>query len=228
MLKKHSKFFESLLLIIDLFVLSISWILSYYLRMYSGIIPVYTKIPPFKIYLTLLIFMIPLWSIVFRVFGLYRPRRISTRVSEVIDIGKASTFATLILISLTFLFRQYEFSRLTFFYFWLINIVFLSLTRILFRAFLSFIRKKGYNQRFALVVGTEKLGQELVHKLRSHLDLGVQIKGFIANKPDNIGAEIQGTKILGSHLNIRELIKKHGIDIVFIALPYHAHNQLKH
>jgi len=227
MLKKHSKFFESLLLIVDWVCLSTAWMCSYYLRMYSGIIPAYKTIPPLKIYLMLLFFMIPLWGMVFKAFGLYRPRRISTRFSEVIDIGKASTFATLILVSLTFLFRQYEFSRLTFFYFWLINIVFLSLTRILFRAFLSFIRKKGYNRRFALVVGTEKLGQELVHKLRSHLDLGVQIKGFIANKPDNIGAEIQGTKILGSHLNIRELIKKHGIDIVFIALPYHAHNQLK-
>ena len=227
MLKKHSKFFESLLLIVDWVCLSTAWMCSYYLRMYSGIIPAYKTIPPLKIYLMLLFFMIPLWGMVFKAFGLYRPRRISTRFSEVIDIGKASTFATLILVSLTFLFRQYEFSRLTFFYFWLTNIVFLSLTRILFRAFLSFIRKKGYNRRFALVVGTEKLGQELVHKLRSHLDLGVQIKGFIANKPDNIGAEIQGTKILGSHLNIRELIKKHGIDIVFIALPYHAHNQLK-
>jgi len=227
MLKKHSKFFESLVLIVDWIGLSTAWMCSYYLRMYSGIIPAYKTIPPLKIYLMLLFFMIPLWGMVFKAFGLYRPRRISTRFSEVIDIGKASTFATLILVSLTFLFRQYEFSRLTFFYFWLTNIVFLSLTRILFRAFLSFIRKKGYNRRFALVVGTEKLGQELVHKLRSHLDLGVQIKGFIANKPDNIGAEIQGTKILGSHLNIRELIKKHGIDIVFIALPYHAHNQLK-
>ena len=118
MLKKHSKFFESFLLLIDWLILSISWIASYYLRFHSGIIPVYKGIPPFKIYLTLMIFMIPLWGVVFKVFGLYRPRRVSTRLSEVVDIGKASTFATLILISLTFLFRQYEFSRLTFLYFW--------------------------------------------------------------------------------------------------------------
>ena len=116
MLKKHSKFFESLLLLMDWATLSVSWTLSYYLRFYSGIIPVYKGIPPFKIYLTLFIFMIPLWSIVFRIFGLYRPRRVSSRMSEVVDIGKASTFAILIFISLTFLFRQYEFSRLTFFY----------------------------------------------------------------------------------------------------------------
>ena len=227
MLKKHSKFFESLLLIIDLFVLSISWMLSYYLRMYSGIIPVYTKIPPFKIYLTLLIFMIPLWSIVFRIFGLYRPRRVSSRMSEVVDIGKASTFAILIFISLTFLFRQYEFSRLTFFYFWFINIVFLSLARIVFREFLRFLRHKGYNQRYALIVGAEKMGQDLVTKLRKHPELGIQIAGFVTSDSNEIGNTIQGTKVLGKYSDVRELITNRGIDIIFVALPFHAHNQLK-
>src|SRR3990170_5915192 len=199
MLKKHSKFFESLLLIVDWVCLSTAWMCSYYLRMYSGIIPAYKTIPPLKIYLMLLFFMIPLWGMVFKAFGLYRPRRISTRFSEVIDIGKASTFATLILVSLTFLFRQYEFSRLTFFYFWLINIVFLSLTRIVFREFLRFLRHKGYNQRYALIVGAEKMGQDLVTKLRKHPELGIQIAGFVTSDSNEIGNTIQGTKVL-THL----------------------------
>jgi len=227
MLKKHSKFFESLLLLMDWASLSVSWALSYYLRFYSGIIPVYKGIPPFKIYLTLLLFMIPLWSVVFKTFGLYRPRRVSTRFSEVIDIGKASTFATLIFISLTFLFRQYEFSRLTFFYFWLINIVFLSLTRIVFREFLRFLRQKGYNQRYALIVGAEKMGQDLVTKLRKHPELGIQIAGFVTSDSNEIGNTIQGTKVLGKYSDVRELITNRGIDIIFVALPFHAHNQLK-
>jgi Undecaprenyl-phosphate glucose phosphotransferase len=227
MLKKHSKFFESLLLFMDWATLSVSWALSYYLRFYSGIIPVYKGIPPLKIYLTLLIFMIPLWSIVFKTFGLYRPRRVSTRFSEIIDIGKASTFATLIFISLTFLFRQYEFSRLTFLYFWLINIVFLSLTRIVFREFLRFLRQKGYNQRYALIVGTEKMGQDLVTKLRKHPELGIQIAGFVTSDSNEIGNTIQGTKVLGKYSDVRELITNRGIDIIFVALPFHAHNQLK-
>ena len=109
MLKQHSRFFESLLLFVDWITLSIAWIIAYYLRFYTGIIPVYKGIPSLTSYLILLIFMIPLWGMVFRFFGLYRPRRISTRFSEALDIAKASTAATLILISLTFLFRQYEF-----------------------------------------------------------------------------------------------------------------------
>src|SRR3972149_8575394 len=227
MLKKHSKFFESLLLLMDWVTLSVSWILSYYLRFYSGTIPVYKGIPPFKIYLTLLIFMIPLWSVVFKTFGMYRPRRVSTRFSEIIDIGRASTFATLALISLTFIFRQYEFSRLTFFYFWLINIVFLSLTRIVFREFLRFLRQKGYNQRYALIAGTEKLGHDLVTKLRKHPELGVQISGFLTSDSNDVGNDIQGIKVLGKYSDVRELITKRGIDIIFVALPFHAHNQLK-
>ncbi len=227
MLKKHSKFFESLLLLMDWATLSVSWVLSYYLRFYSGIVPVYKGIPPFKVYLALLVFMIPLWGLVFKTFGLYRPRRVSTRFSEVLDIGKASTFATLIFISLTFLFRQYEFSRLTFIYFWLINIVFLSLTRIVFRELLRFLRQRGYNQRYALIVGAEKLGQELVTKLRKHPELGVQVSGFLTNDPNIVGNDIQGIKVLGKYPDARELITKRNIDIVFIALPFHAHSQLK-
>lgn len=227
MLKKHSKFFESVLLLMDCVTLSVSWALSYYLRFYSGIIPVYKGIPPFKIYLTLLIFMIPLWSIVFRVFGLYRPRRVSTRMSEVVDIGKASTFAIMIFVSLTFLFRQYEFSRLTFFYFWFINIVFLSLARIVFREFLRFLRQKGYNQRYALIVGAEKMGQDLVTKLRKHPELGIQIAGFLTSDQNSVGTEIHGIKVVGKYSDVRELITKRGIDIILVALPFHAHNQLK-
>jgi Undecaprenyl-phosphate glucose phosphotransferase len=227
MLKKHSKFFESLLLLLDWIILSVSWVSSYYLRFYSDIVPVYKGIPPFKTYLTLLVFMIPLWGVVFKVFGLYRPRRVSTRISEFIDIGKASTFAILILISLTFLFRQYEFSRLAFFYFWLINIISLSLARIVFREFLRFLRKKGYNQRYALIIGTEKLGQDLVKKLQKHPELGIQISGFLTKEPWLSGEKIQEVKVLGIYSDVRELIARHGIDIVFIALPFYAQHQLK-
>lgn len=227
MLKKHSKFFESLLLLLDWFIISASWILSYYLRFYSGIVPVYKGIPPLKVYLTLLIFMIPLWGLVFKMFGLYRPRRISTKISEVIDISKSSTFATLIVISLTFLFRQYEFSRLTFFYFWLINTIFLSLTRIMFREFLRFLRKHEYNLRYALIIGTEKLGQDLVCKLRKHPELGIRISGFLTNDMDSVGDKIQGIPVLGKYSDVRELISNHKIDIVFVALPFSAYHQLK-
>ncbi|MGQ3685119.1 MAG: undecaprenyl-phosphate glucose phosphotransferase [Candidatus Loosdrechtia sp.] len=227
MLKKHSKFFESMLLFTDWSILSVSWILSYYLRFYSGIIPVYKEIPLLKMYLTLLMFIIPLWGIVFKMFGLYRPRRISTKISEVIDIGKASTFATLILVTFTFLVRQYEFSRLTFLYFWFINILFLSLARIVFREFLRFLRKKGYNRRYALIVGSGKHGENLVRNLKRHPELGIHISGFLTNESYKNEDKIQEIRILGKYCDIRKILKEYSIDIVFIALPFPEHHHLE-
>ena len=227
MLKQHSRFFESLLLLVDWITLSISWMLAYHLRFYAGIIPVHKGIPSFTVYLILLIFMIPLWGMVFRFFGLYRPRRISTWISEVLDIAKASSAATLLLIALTYLFQQYEFSRLAFFCFWLINITFLSLTRILFREFLRILRLRGYNQRYALIIGTDKMGQDLVNKLRKHPDLGIQVVGFLTDDTQDVGKEIHGIKVVGRYPDVRNLIVECGVDMVFIALSFQFHYQIK-
>ena len=150
MLKRHSKFFETLVLLFDWIALSCSWILAYFLRFYLPVIPVSKGIPPFLTYLTFLVIMLPLWYIVFKTFGLYRPRRISSKFAEVMDIAKGTTIAILILVSLTFFMRRYEFSRLTFLYFWVICVIILCIERILFRELLRFIRKRGYNLRYAL------------------------------------------------------------------------------
>ncbi len=227
MLKQHSRFFESLLLLVDWITLSLSWMLAYHLRFHAGILPVHKGIPSFTVYLILLIFMIPLWGMVFRFFGLYRPRRISTWISEVLDIAKASSAATLLLIALTYLFQQYEFSRLAFFCFWLINITFLSLTRILFRELLRILRLRGYNQRYALIIGADKIGQDLATKLRKHPDLGIQVMGFLADDTQDVVKEIHGIKVVGRYPDVRNLIVEYGVDMVFIALPFHFHHQIR-
>ncbi|MCP5003762.1 MAG: exopolysaccharide biosynthesis polyprenyl glycosylphosphotransferase, partial [Planctomycetes bacterium] len=227
MLKKHSKFFETLVLFSDWLVLSCSWILAYSLRFNIQVVPVYKGIPPFITYLTLLIIIIPLWGIVFKTFDLYRPRRISTKIAEIMDISKATTIATLFLISSTFFIRQYEFSRLMFLFFWIISIVALCVSRILFREFFRYIREKGYNLRYALIVGTGNLAGEITDKLHKHPELGIKIRGFLRENSSDVSDTLKGYPIIDSFENIRNVIIKNEIDIVLIALPLRAHAELK-
>jgi Undecaprenyl-phosphate glucose phosphotransferase len=227
MLKKHSKFFETLVLLIDLITLSSSWILAYYLRFYSPVAPASRVIPSFYTYLTLLIIMLPLWYVVFKTFGLYRPRRISSKIAEVMDIVKATTTATLILVSLTFFVRRDEFSRLTFLYFLIICVIALCVERILFREFLRFIRKKGYNLRYALIVGTGSLGQDVTDRVHKHPELGIKVRGFLSEDNHQIGSELKGFKVLDTFENVRSVVVNHKIDIVFITLSLGAQEKLK-
>jgi len=227
MLKKHSKFFETLVLLLDLVTLSCSWILAYFLRFYLPVVPVSKGIPPFFTYLTLLLVMLPLWYIVFKAFGLYRPRRISSKFAEIMDIAKGTTIAILILVSLTFFVRKYEFSRLTFVYFGIICVIALCVERILFRELLRLIRKRGYNLRHALIVGTGSLGQDVTDRVHSHPELGIKIRGFLCEDNSLIGNELKGFKVLDTFENVRNVVMNQNIDMVLITLPLSAHERLK-
>ena len=80
MLKKHAQFFKSLFFISDLVILSLAWILSYFLRFYTTLIsPPILGTPPLSNYLE---FVIPLWVI----WGLVSKRFIY------IDPGESSIF----------------------------------------------------------------------------------------------------------------------------------------
>jgi len=181
MLKKHTQFLESLLFLIDLFIIGFTWFFSYYFRFYSGLIPIEKGIPPFKIYLYLIIPILFIWGFVFKYFGLYRPKRMSSYFNEIFDITKACTFSVFILIFLTFLFRQYEYSRLVFLGFWAMTIAAMSVERIAFREILRYMRRKGYNLRYALIVGTGVLAEDVLKRIESHPDLGVKVVGFISS-----------------------------------------------
>ena len=171
--------------------------------------------------------MLPLWYIVFKAFGLYRPRRISSKVAEIVDVSKGTTVAILILVSLTFFVRQYEFSRLTFVYFWIISMVTLCIERILFRELLRFIRRRGYNLRFALIVGTGRLGLTVTDRMHRHPELGIIIKGFLSEEKSQIGNELKGFRVLDIFENVRNVVVKQKIDMVLITLPLSAHEKLK-
>ncbi len=227
MLKRHSKFFESLVLFFDWIALSCSWVLAYFLRFYLPVISVSKGIPPFLTYLTLLVIMLPLWYIVFKTFGLYRPRRISSKFAEVVDIAKGTTIAILILVSLTFFVRRFEFSRLTFLYFWIICVITLCIERILFRELLRFIRKRGYNLRHALIVGTGNLALDVTDRVHNHPELGIKIRGFLSDDKSQIGNELKGIKVLDTCSNIRSILMDQKIDMVLITLPLSAHERLK-
>ena len=224
MLKKHTQFFESLLFLIDLFIIGFTWFFSYYFRFYSGLIPIEKGIPPFKIYLYLIIPILFIWGFVFKYFGLYRPKRMSSYFNEIFDITKACTFSVFILIFLTFLFRQYEYSRLVFLGFWAMTIAAMSVERIAFREILRYMRRKGYNLRYALIVGTGVLAEDVLKRIESHPDLGVKVVGFISSNEYSSAKPFKGIPVAGIYKDIRGIIKEKGIDQIIIALPAGEHN----
>lgn len=219
MLKKHARFFKSLFLISDLLVLTGAWILSYYLRFHTILIrPPVLGTPNIRLYFQVLPLLFILWMLFSYQGNLYRPRRIDHLTRELYELMKCLTLTTILMITLIYLFRHFEFSRLAFLYFWVVGLGGLFLLRVLFRTLLKKVRERGYNLRFALIAGTGGLGQTLLEKIESHPELGIKVIGFLANDRHRIGKTLGKIPILGHYEDLEQIIQERVVDLFFIAL----------
>jgi Undecaprenyl-phosphate glucose phosphotransferase len=214
-LKAHSRLFEHLALATDLVLIALCWLGAYAVRFRlfgQG------DVPPFGDYALQLVPILLVWGVAYRTLDLYRPNRLGSHLAEWLDIAKASTLGVLVLIAgMTFLFREYEYSRVVIVVFWIASIVTASFSRAAFREVLRFARRRGYNQRYAVVVGGGEPAAEVLRVLDRRRDTGIQVLGLLSDKPEAEGAPVRR---LGGMDEIRGILTAHQVDIVIIALPH--------
>ena len=224
MLKAHSRVFEHLTLAVDLLLIGACWLIAYFVRFYVAGPPLVTpEIPPLRDYLLQLVPILGVWGLAFHGFGLYRPRRLGSHLAEWLDVAKASTLGVLVLIAImTFAFRGYEYSRIVILYFWALSILTMSFWRATFREGLRFARRRGLNLRRAIVVGGAGPAAEILAALRRRPDVGVQVLGVVGDK-DQSGTSVPW---LGRVEELRAVLDRQDVDIVFVALPHAEYGRL--
>jgi len=114
MLKRRADFVKSILLIFDFVQIALAWVSAYWLRFHTNIIPVTKGVPSITAYLLLFPVVFIAWWIAFQWLNLYRPRRMTSRLSELLDITKGCGAMIILLVSISFFVRQFEYSRLVF------------------------------------------------------------------------------------------------------------------
>ena len=223
MLKAHSKLLEHIMLAGDLVVVAACWLLAYVVRFYVVGPPLRGGIPPLYPYLLMLLPILVVWGVSFRAFDLYRPRRIASHLSEAADLAKASSLGALVLVAvMTFLFREYEYSRVVIVYFWLLSIAAVWLARATFREALRFARRRGYNLRYAVVVGDGDLAATVVSRLAGRTDVGIEVLGVVGDDKEGMG----GARRLGGYSDLRAVLDAHVVDHVILALVHEDYGRL--
>ncbi len=223
MLKRHREFYKSILLLADFALISIGWVSAYWLRFYTDLIPVTKGVPDFTTYLTLFPAVLLAWGIAFKSFNLYRPQRVGSLLSEVWDVTKGCAFMTILLVTMSFFLRQFEYSRAVFILFGAHCVLLVTISRWTFRAAL---RRRGNNLHAALIIGAGRLGQTLAGKLHYHSELGVNVIGYLTRKQEKVGQALDGIKVLGVYADLSSIFTKYNIDQVYIALPTDSYSQL--
>ncbi len=218
MLKRHSQFFKGLMCLHDLCFVSLAWWLAYLVRFHTDLLSA-AEPYVFRHYVVAWILILVFWAIVFQLLGLYRPRRISTYWAEAADIVKGSLLALLIFLGMIFLLRDIVLSRLVVILFFVCSLFFLQVSHVVFREGLRLLRRRGYNLRHTLIIGSSVQAKGLIQKLQWHRHLGFRIVGAYLTDGRPAGEALEDVRLLKDPAEAMEIVRS-GADQVFVTLPF--------
>jgi Undecaprenyl-phosphate glucose phosphotransferase len=215
MLKRHQEVFRTIIVLADLCFIASSWIAAYLVRFFT-VFASPQGVPEALPYNQLLLLILPLWFFLFRQHGLYDARRSAKAWSEPIAIVRASVLGVAVLVGVSF-FAYVNLSRSVVLIFFLLSTVSVSLCRLSIRALLRALRRRGYNLRYALVVGEGTPAEATIERFAARPETGVRIVGIL----DTTGhsGRIGGVPILGSFRDLSREISQRRVDQVIVALP---------
>jgi exopolysaccharide biosynthesis polyprenyl glycosylphosphotransferase len=164
---------------------------------------------PFYQYANYLFFILLIYLVSFYFLGMYRSRKgFLVEVDEFLGMFFSVTMAWAILIVLTFIKGEYEYSRPIILLSWPISFVSLAVARMILLRIELYARAKGYGSKKAAIIGTGELAQAVAQKIKEHPSYGVNLAGFIG---DN------GGECLGKLVDINRIIDQNRIEVLYIA-----------
>ena len=124
----------------------------------------------------------------------------------------------LVLISISFLAKQFLFHRLTIIFFAVISFVFLLAKRWGLKYYLERIRREGRNVRYIVVVGSKQRAKQLVEEFNHNREYGYVVQSILDPESGRIGKEIRDLKVK-SFSEFDKIISSNPVDEVFFTMP---------
>jgi len=173
--------------------------------------------PVFSYYQRLVMFLIPLWLVIFAVEGLYNREKLLGGTEEYSLTFTATTVGMFAVISVGFFDPSLFFARGWLILAWGFSFIFIAAGRFFLRRGIYFLRKQGYFLSNAIIIGANSEGQSLADQLMSWSTSGLNLLGFI-DKKIAVGTPIhRHLRVLGTVDDLDELMQTKDIEEIIIA-----------
>lgn len=155
----------------------------------------------------------------FLFFKLYKPVWRYAGIIEFINILKAVTLGTVVLIIMMYTFRQLFYSRGIVAIDWVLNLLFIGVIRFSSRIFHEYWARFASGPKIrVLIVGAGSTGQNALREIRSQNQKRYCTIGFIDDDPKNHGKSIQGVEVLGMTKDIPSIVRRTRADEILLAI----------
>jgi putative colanic acid biosynthesis UDP-glucose lipid carrier transferase len=219
-IREHSVTLNAIFRNMDLAVVVFSGISAYWIHFGNLDLP--------DEYLSAVVIAALLTLIVFPHFNIYGQWR-GTSIAKEIEVITFAWMSVLILLSVFgFVTKQTGFfSRIWIGYWFIAAWWILIAERITLRTALSWLRKKGFNQRHVIIVGGTGIGGEVASTLMASPWLGLRVLGCFCDGWEPKGEMAGKLKVLGGLDAVAAYVAENKVDQVWITLPLKEEEAVK-
>jgi Undecaprenyl-phosphate glucose phosphotransferase len=225
MIKRSSQALCAWFVFWDMVLTAAAWTGAYYVRFFSGWIPIYKSLPDVYLCWRNLPLVVVLGIVAYHFTGQYTIHRLRRFREEMIGVVKGTALLVLLVMATSF-FRQDPYdSRITMALFTVLTTVGILTSRRLSWFAIRYLRSCGYNQSLAIIVGTGRVARKTAWALRHASWMGIRNLGFVEDQPNRWTSDLD---ILGTTADLPRLIAKYNVEHVFISLPLSRYHEARH
>jgi exopolysaccharide biosynthesis polyprenyl glycosylphosphotransferase len=229
MLKEKDAVIRKMMMAVDALVISAAFFASYFARthwhtFYKGDLFPFKDIVSdapgkFSEYFMILIIVAPLWCFLLGRYGIYRSWRLSTTWDVIWAVFKASILTVLFAGGSFFILKFAFVSRLFYITFGVFGFLGLICEKIVLFSIMHGVRKRGYNFRQILIIGTGRRAAEFIRRIQSHPEWGLRIIGAIEDEAGRGVERVEGVRVIGDLAAIPDILHQFAVDEVVVVVP---------
>jgi Undecaprenyl-phosphate glucose phosphotransferase len=217
MIRENQKYLNMLLVLIDMLVITFALFIAWFIRFRTDILGVGIDNWGISEYVISLVFILIIYSLLNYFLGLYNPQRTDNITNETKQIIQVNIIGLLILVTALYVIKVDDYSRYLLAMFAIFSTIFMITERFVFRSLLRYVRGKGFNVQYILVIGAGDLGKKFAKRIEENYYIGYEIIGFL---DDNIpiGQKIANSEIIGSVKDLEQITQKNLVDMAVITI----------
>jgi len=231
MVREKEIFLVRLMKITDAIIIAISFVVAYFITLgvkqslnlgtlaFAPSISLRGVIFFLQNHLWLVLVTIPIWVSLMSLDGVYKDFRTKIFIEILWKIFRTGILSIVVLGSVVFLLKMTLTSRLYVGIFAATAMLFLGVGKAIWRWFLDYTFRQGYNLVNILIVGTGRRAQEFIELVNIHANWGLKIVGLVDDDPKLLGKKIMDYEVVGRIRDIPRILRESVIDMVIFVVP---------
>lgn len=218
MIKEHVKLFRRVMIFSDMLIVVFAFLISYHIRS-NYLLEGYIKLLP--------VFVLT-WIFLLYIFGMYYSFRTESYRNIIIIVAEAAVFGFIVFGNIIYLMKWDFVSRYFVIQAFIICTVLVVIEKIFLILFFKYWRKKGYNYKNILIIGTGTRAQSFIKRIEKHSEWGFVILGLIDEDPLKKGQMINNYNVIGCFEDLADILHANIVDHAIFVVPRLWFEKIEH